>query len=86
MRRENIYEIWKFAIKWYCEQNDLDFDKLQKCVRSVGKDIVIFQHHDSEKGKQGLLDETPASAVLIVRWKWEGLSFEQTEFTQQYLS
>lgn len=78
---DNIAEIKK-----YCERNKLDFDKLCGMSKCWGKDDLIFQYYDPEKGKNGLLDETPMPIVLIMFQTVNGPVFEQTENTYKYLA
>ena len=76
----------KEEIRNYCAENGLDFSKLEKSPKSFNNDLIAFQHVDPEKGKRGLLDETPAAVTLWVR-KIEGnLVFEQTQHTRRYLA
>ncbi len=87
-----MFDDWSDEIKKYCEDNGFSFEKakhLSKCwgtVRGCGRDVVILQYHDPQKGKMGLLDETPAPVVLSIFRLPDGhLSFEQTEYTRKYL-
>lgn len=51
------------------------------------KDDLVLQYYDKEKGKMGLLDETPMPVVLWISRDSNGnLSFKQTEHTKKYLS
>ena len=80
------YRKYTDKIKSYCKNNNLDFTKLSRTIKGCGDNDIIFQHFDEEKGKLGLLDETPMPIVLILRDTSSGLVFEQTEYTAQYLS
>lgn len=43
-------------------------------------------YHDPEKGKMGLLDDTPMPLVLYIEKTSDGtLKFTQTEHTKKYL-
>ena len=55
-------------------------------VKGCGSDDIIIQYHDPEKGKMGLLDETPMPVVLWIRLIDGSLVFQQTEHTKKYLS
>ena len=77
---------WQQAIQSYCADNGLDFSKAEKTGKCWGEDFLILQHIDLEEGKRGLLDETPAPVVLIVRKHGDSFKFEQTEHTVRYLS
>jgi hypothetical protein len=82
-----LFVDWSEEIKDYCRENGLSFDKAKKLPKCWGKDDLILQYHDPEKGKMGLLDETPAPVVLWIKRQPDGrLSFEQTEHTRKYLS
>ena len=78
---DNIEEIQS-----YCKNNNLSFDKLCSMSKCWGKNDIAFQYHDPEKGKRGLLDETPMPLVLLITKTNNGLEFEQTEYTRKYLS
>lgn len=80
------YRKYVDRIKNYCESNHLNYSKLSSTIKGCGDNDIIFQHYDEEKGKLGLLDETPMPIVLIMRDTANGLEFEQTEYTFQYLS
>lgn len=74
------------AIADYCATNGLSFAKAKQMGRSSGKYDLCLQHLDPEKGRRGLLDETPAPVVLIMRIKNGKPLFEQTEHTRKYLA
>lgn len=80
------YKNYINEIKEYCDCNRLDFSKLKGMVKGCGAEDIIFQYHDPEKGKKGLLDETPMPVVLWVKRVRGKLVFEQTEHTKKYLS
>lgn len=81
-----LFNEWQEQIKRYCDSNDLNFSKAEKMCKCWGKNNLFLQYHNPEKGKNGLLDETPAPVVLSIR-KIDGkLVFEQTEHTRKYLS
>lgn len=84
------FEEWKEEIKEYCEKNKLSFDKATRMVQSSNKTMLLLQYFDPEcesvKKGSGLLDEAPMPAVLWITKHGDNLEFEQTEFTQQYLS
>lgn len=77
---------WEKEIQKYCDENGLDFSKAEKAGKCWGKDVLMLQHIDPQKGKTGLHDETPAPVMLVIRKTQNGLSFEQTEHTHKYLS
>lgn len=82
-----LFDEWSNDIKVYCNNNGLNFDKAKRLSKCWGKNDLLLQYHDPEKGKMGLLDETPAPVVLWIRKAPDGtLSFEQTEHTKRYLS
>lgn len=77
---------WSADIQSFCKENNLSFEKAKKSSKSWGKDFLILAHHDPEKGKTGLLDDTPMPAVLLITKEEDGnLVFETTEFTEKYL-
>lgn len=77
---------WKKEIYDYCTANGLDFSKAEKAGKCWGKDVLMLQHIDSQKGKRGLQDETPAPVLLVIKKTGSSLIFEQTEYTKHYLS
>jgi len=81
-----LFDEWATEIEMFCQKNDLSFDKAKTLSQCWGKDDLILQYYDKEKGKNGLLDETPMPVVLwIKRDKNGNLSFEKTEHTEKYL-
>jgi len=76
---------YKKEIEEYCDENNLSVDKVFHSPRSYSNERLIFLHHDPEKGKRGLLDETPAAVTLAVFLENDKLRFEQTEHTRKYL-
>lgn len=81
-----LFTEWSADIQSFCKENNLSFEKAKNLSKSWGKDFLILAHHDPEKGKTGLLDDTPAPAVLLITKGEDGkLVFETTEFTDKYL-
>lgn len=81
-----LFTEWSADIQCFCKENNLSFEKAKKLSKNWGKDFLILAHHDPEKGKTGLLDDTPAPAVLLITKGADGkLVFETTEFTDKYL-
>ena len=81
-----LFTEWSADIQRFCKENDLSFEKAKKLSKCWGKDFLILSHYDPEKGKMGLLDDTPAPAVLLITKGEDGkLVFETTEFTDKYL-
>jgi len=81
-----LFDEWKNEIKDYCDKQGLSFEKAEKLAQSWNKTMVALSYYDSEKGKNGLLDETPCPLVLLIRREENGeLSFEQTEYTAKYI-
>lgn len=81
-----LFEDWFDDIRTYCKNNNLSFDKAQKLSQCWGSNFLALQYHDPEKGKSGLLDDTPMPLVLLISKTPDGLIFEQTEHTLKYLS
>ena len=77
MRRLPIYKVWRNCIEQFCINHGLDFEKL----RTMG---ICYNHH--ERGRNGLLDETPADVVLIMQIVDGKPVFKETEITRKYLS
>lgn len=80
-----IFEEYKDEIEEYCEKNGLSAEKVFHSARSYNNVRVFLQHVDHEKGKLGLLDETPANVTLAIFLENGKLRFEQTEHTLKYL-
>ena len=73
-------------IKKYCAENGLSFDKLRASPCCYDDEELIMLHHDPEKGKRGLLDETPMPSTLEIYLENGNLRFVQTDITHKYLS
>lgn len=81
-----LFTEWSADIQSFRKGNNFSFEKAKKLSKSRGKDFLILAHHDPEKGKMGLLDDTPAPAVLLITKGENGRHvFETTEFTEKYL-
>ncbi len=52
----------------YCSDNGIDYDKIMRLPRCYGKDIIRFQIVNKEKGRTGLMDDTPAKVLLTVEY------------------
>lgn len=82
------FESLSNSIQSYCKKNGLDYEKAKKMSRCCGQDFLALQFYDKSKKNNGLglLDETPLPLVLMIRKTQNGLTFEQTEYTRQYLT
>lgn len=81
-----LFDDWSSEIRTYCNRNNFSFDKAKNLSQCWGSNFLALQYHDPEKGKKGLLDETPMPLVLLITKTNKGLEFEQTEYTKKYLS
>lgn len=81
-----LFDDWSNDIRNYCLENAFDFEKAKELSQCWGSDFLALQYHNPEKGKMGLLDETPMPVVLWIKRTSKGLVFEQTEYTKKYLS
>ncbi len=81
-----LFSKYENEIENYCRQNNLSFEKAKSLPQCWGKNDIWLQYHDPEKGKTGLLDETPAPIVLKIYVENGKVTFEQTEYTHKYLS
>ena len=80
------YKDYIDEIQKYCKENHISFEKLNSMVKGCGNNDIMFLYHDPDKGKDGLLDETPMPLVLLLTKEPSGkLVFKQTEHTQKYL-
>ena len=81
-----LFDDWKEEIRRYCIDNESNFDNVEKMAKSWGKNDIALLYIDKEKGKNGLIDDTPAPVVLWIKMGLDGrLLFEQTEHTDKYL-
>ena len=80
-----LFSQYAAQIEQYCEENGLDFEIAQKLPQCWGKNDIWLQFHDPNKGKNGLLDETPAPIVLKITIDNGEVKIEQTEHTEKYL-
>lgn len=80
---------WSGAIRSYCEENGLSFERAKSMVKCSSSNMLALQYFDpnadAEKQKKGLLDETPMPVVLWVFKENGSFVFKQTEFTKKYL-
>lgn len=81
-----LFDQWSGEIEKYCMENNFNFEKVKRLAKGCGKDFLLLQYHDPQKGAEGLLDETPMPLILMVRNENSRLVFEQTEYTKAYLS
>lgn len=82
----NRFEEWKDSIRDYCESNSLNFQKACSMAKGSNQNMLVLQFHDPEKGRMGLMDETPMPAVLWAFRDGDGVRIEQTEYTHKYLT
>jgi len=80
-----LFNQYKEQIKHCCEENSLDFGIVENAVKSWNSGNIFILHHDPEKGKEGLRDETPMPVTLRIYVENENVRIEQTEHTQTYL-
>ena len=82
-----LFDKWEDDIKKYCEINNLSFEKAKNMPKCWAKEDLILQYYDSSKNNgKGLNDEIPLPIVLKIKKKDNVLIFEQTEYTNKYLS
>lgn len=81
-----LFDDWSDDIRTFCEENNYSFEKAKALSQCWGNNFLALQFFDPEKGKRGLLDETPMPLVLMIRKSPDGLVFEQTEYTEKYLA
>ena len=80
-----FFEEYAGAIEEYCKKSGLSFQKAEMMCRASGKDDLLLQYHDPKKGELGLINETPAPVVLIMRVANGTPFFEKTKHTDKYL-
>lgn len=77
---------WQNEIRNYCLSNGLDFSKAERSGKCWGKDVLMLQHIEPQAGEKGMMDETPAPIILVIKKQNNSLVFEQTEHTRKYLA
>jgi hypothetical protein len=80
-----IAKKYESEIKDYCAKNNLSFDKMRTSPCCWDDSELIILHHDPEKGKEWILDETPMPATLEIYLENGNLRFVQTDITHKYL-
>jgi hypothetical protein len=82
---EMRYEQYRDEIKKYCLLNNLDFEKIDKYPKCWNSEFIAIQYDDGDYSNiNGLLTDIPMPVVLLVNKEENGLSFEQTEYTNLY--
>lgn len=82
-----LFSEWSTEIQEFCDKNNYSFAKAKKLSKNWGKDFLTLAYYDPNKKSNGLLDDTPMPAVLLISKEPDGsLKFEQTEHTKKYLS
>ncbi len=81
-----LFSKYEKEIEQYCISQGLSFEKAKRLPQCWGKNDIWLQYHDSQKGKEGLRNETPAPIVLKIFIDNGRVAFEQTEHTRKYLS
>lgn len=82
-----LFDEWSKDIEQFCNANNYSFAKASKLSQSWGKDKLALSYYDpsSDRGKLGLLDDTPMPLVLMISKEKGKLHFRQTEHTRKYL-
>lgn len=83
-----IFEKYYDEIIKYCEENNLDSNKVFKSAKSYNNDLVFLQQPNLNKleREDKLRCDIPATITLKMFNKGNKLEFEQTAHTRQYLS
>jgi hypothetical protein len=90
--KSKILKEYTGAIKNYCAQNGLSFDKLRASPYCYGKfdgvdDLIILRSEsDPEREKLGLMDDIPTPSTLEIYLENGCLRFVQTDITHKYLA
>lgn len=80
-----LFDQYQGEIQKLCVDNGIDFEKAKKCPQCWSKNDIWLQYHDPNKGKNGLLDETPSPVVLKIFVDNGKVSIEKTEYTERYI-
>jgi len=83
-----IFEKYYEEIMKYCEENNLDSNKIFKSAKSYNNELVFLQKPDAKelKKEDRWRCDIPATITLKMFANGDKLKFEQTEYTRQYLS
>jgi hypothetical protein len=83
----NFFKENEPAIREYCEDTGLDFEKARKMPKSFNSNSAYVLYYDESLDKRlGLNDEIPMPIVLKITAVDVRLEFEQTEHTAKHLS
>lgn len=69
----------------YCQKMGVAYDKIMALPKCYTKDMIKFQILNEEKGKMGLMDNTPAKVILTIRKDGNELVFEPSEDIKKYV-
>lgn len=67
-----IFEKYYEFLREYCKNKPLNYDEIISYPRCGNEQILNFVKYDEEKGKNGLLDETPAEIILTIYYNEDG--------------
>lgn len=82
-----MFDLFFNAIKKYCDENNLDYDKILKSPKCGNKDALFIQHCNPEIGKLGLQNEHPAEVLLSARKEKDGtITIMQYKNANRYLT
>jgi hypothetical protein len=77
----------KNEIEKYCLTNNISADTVfSSSVSEDDESVFILAPINPERAKLGLKDKTPSTITLKIFLENGKLRFEQTEYTQRYLS
>ncbi len=75
------------VLEAFCEQEGLDLRLVLRQPKGVGQEFIQIYFHNPEKGKDGLLDETPMEILMtMTKDEANGLRFEVTEHGREVLA
>lgn len=82
-----IMKQYENEIKLFCEENELDFNKVKSFPKSYNQEVLFVQYMDKNKAKLGLLDNTPAEVVLTIKLNSDKtVSIEKGKNAEKYLA
>jgi hypothetical protein len=81
-----LFKKYKSEIEKYCEENNIDSNKVFYSAKSFNDKMAFIQYIDPDYKMGDQWDDVPAPVLLAIYDKGGKLEFEQTELTYKYLS
>ena len=86
MSRERMFGVYAEVLQAFCNENNLDFDKVKSSPFSANNEFLVIQHLRDRPIPEGLNNETPAEIVLAAYRNPDGtITVEKRKNTDKYL-